>query len=74
MRGSSLVEKVLTTKGDPLELYTHLGAHVFQFVAHVDAEEGQHECCSKGYPLKANRFARKMSPTVRFTLCSSPNI
>ena len=55
-------------EANPLELYTHLGTHVFQFVAHVHAEEGRCECRSEGYPLKANPCARKTSLTVRFTL------
>ena len=61
-------ERYITVEANPLELYTHLGTHIFQFVAHVDAEEGWHECHSEGYPLRANPCAQKTSLTIRFTL------
>ena len=36
-------ERYITVEAHALEWYTHLRTHVFQFVVHVDAEEGWRE-------------------------------
>ena len=61
-------------EGNQLELFTHLWAHVFQFVVHVDAEEGWcvSQCSLTSFrrvSFESNPLHLKvMSLTVRFTL------